>query len=48
MNYNSSGLEEEARLAAGDTSPAPLSDIQVLEADRGGTMGCIRMIARRK
>lgn len=39
---------KKARLAAGADSPALLSDIQVLEADRGRYMGFIRMVARRR
>lgn len=38
---------KKARVAAGDDSSSLLSDIQVLEADRGRYMGFIRMIARR-
>jgi hypothetical protein len=37
---------KKGRLTASDDGPALCSDIQVLEADPGRSMGFIRMIAR--
>jgi hypothetical protein len=39
---------KKGRLVASDDCPALCSDIQVLEANPGRTMGFIRMIARRR
>jgi SAM-dependent methyltransferase len=39
---------KKARRMAGEDSPGLVSDIQVLEADRGRYMGFLRMVARRE